>query len=104
MTTLSEIVRRVEIQKRLKYEYSSSATYGDNPHAIWSPDRNLFNSREKYEVITMINEIIIASDWFLNLEAVAEIEEKIRNKPHNLQRREDVLRYVINQFLVSSMF
>ena len=34
MTTLSEIVRRVEIQKRLKYEYSSSATYGDNPHAI----------------------------------------------------------------------
>lgn len=71
----------------LKYKYNWTATPGDNPKKTGSPDNDLLNRSEGYEVLDYIN--ALASEWNLKQkDSGLKIEMMIHEKvPSNIHSR-----------------
>lgn len=77
----------------LNFDYSWSAVGRDNPKEIGSPDQELLNRQEGYEVLGFLN--ALAEEHGLNKFATLEIEEVIHTKvPSSHRTRANIVAWL----------
>ncbi|MCK5050211.1 MAG: hypothetical protein KAS53_00630 [Candidatus Cloacimonetes bacterium] len=78
----------------LKYEYSWTVYGNDDPEITGEPDSTLFNRKEGYEVIYLINKL--AKKWKLKKKASGlKIERLINNElPGSIRSQENVKKWI----------
>ena len=82
----------------LKYEYSDTATGGDNPKFTGKPDSSLFNREEEYEVIPMLNKVLDELDT-LSKSDLHKLEDMIQDDlPGSIRSREKVFDWLVKNF------
>lgn len=75
--------------------YSDSATNGDNPDLRGTPDRDLFNRKEGYEVVQIIQNVFDEMG-LSNKRYIKDLELLIKDKlPSDLRKRDDVKNWLI---------
>ena len=82
----------------LKYEYSDTATNGDNPKFSGKPDSILFNREEEYEVIPML-ENVMDELGTKKKTGLHKLEDMIKDDlPGSTRKREDVFDWLVENF------
>lgn len=77
---------REEMTKRGKYDYSWTASVGDNPKIIGKPDSSRVSKKEGYEVLDLIN--TLAAKWKFEKSASARQLEDMIHKCDKIMRDE----------------
>lgn len=77
----------------LKYDYSKSATTGDNPELIGTPDKDLFNRNEEYEVLNLINSFAEKHN-LKNIASGQKAEKMLQDLPSDIRNREKVITWL----------
>ena len=82
----------------LEYKYSKTATGGDNPKVIGKPDSTLFNRKEEYEVLSMLNKTLDELNTSSKTD-LHKLEDMIQNElPGDIRSREKVFDWLIENF------
>ena len=82
----------------LKYTYSKTTTGRDNPNFAGKPDSALFNKKEEYEVIPMLNKVLDELNA-LSKEDLHRLEDLVRYElPGSIRSREKVFDWLVNNF------
>ena len=77
----------------LQYDYSPKATNGDNPKMTGSPDKDLFNRHEEYEVLSLINSFA-EKHSLKNVASGQKAEKMLQDLPSDIRKREDVISWL----------
>jgi len=82
----------------LKYTYSWTAIGGDDPKITGTPDSTLFNRREGYEVLYMINKFAV--DHKLKNKPTGHKIEKMVNDhlPSNIRSQDNVVTWIVDNW------
>ena len=82
----------------LKYEYSKTATNGDDPKFTGKPDSTLFNKQEEYEVIPMLQKVMDELET-LEKNDLHKLEDMIEDDlPSNTRSRDKVFDWLVDNF------
>lgn len=83
-------------KSELKYPYTNDAT--DNKHLTGSPDSDLLNREEDYEMVTFINKYCTAHG-LTTLEEALKVERLIKTHlPGNIRSHKDVTTWLENNW------
>jgi hypothetical protein len=82
----------------LQFSYSYTATANDNPKLRGEPDKSLFNRREKYEVLYLINKF--AEKHNLKQKTSGHKAEKLIREylPSEIRSQEHVVQWLENNW------
>lgn len=82
----------------LQYTYSKTAIHGDDPRISGEPDSTLFNRKELYEVLYLINKLAKEQD-FKNKSSCLKIETMIKEHlPSDIRSQSNVKQWIYNNW------
>lgn len=84
----------------LKGTYSGTASKGDNPKLTGSPDNDLLNRNEAYEVVHFIQKFAADANWKPEAVPISghKVERMIHKCPSNLRSHANIKKWIIDNW------